>query len=71
MAIDFSNTFALMQTLEKSKAPASFLLDTFFPVTLTPSVQNYIAVEYRKGGRRLAPFVVKGARGVNLETKVA
>ena len=67
MAIDFSNTFALMQTLEKSKAPASFLLDTFFPVTPTPSVQNYIAVEYRKGGRRLAPFVVKGARGVNLD----
>lgn len=67
MAIDFSNTYNLMQAMERFKKPASFLLDTFFPVMPTPSVQNYIAVEYRKGGRRLAPFVVKGAHGVNIE----
>lgn len=66
MAIDFNNTYNLMQAMERFKAPASFLLDTFFPIMPTPSVQNFIAVEYRKGGRKLAPFIVKGAHGVNV-----
>ena len=67
MPIDFNNTYNLVQAMERAKQPASFLLDTFFPIMPTPSVQSHIMVEYRKGGRKLAPFIVPGGRGVNTE----
>jgi len=67
MPIDFNNTYNLVQAMERAKQPASFLLDTFFPIMPTPSVQSHIMVEYRKGGRKLAPFIVPGGKGVNTE----
>lgn len=66
MAIDFKDTIALMQAMERIKPPASTLLDTFFPQIPTPAVTTKIAVEYRKGGRRLAPYVVEGVHGINM-----
>ncbi len=66
MAIDFKDTISLMQAMERIKQPASMLVDTLFPVVPTPALTTKIAVEYRKGNRRLAPFVVDGAHGINV-----
>ena len=65
MAIDFKDTVSLMQAMERIKAPATTLVDTFFPQIPTPALTSKIAVEYRKGGRRLAPYVVEGVHGIN------
>lgn len=66
MAIDIKDTVSLMQAMERIKAPATTLVDTFFPNIPTPAPTSKIMVEYRKGHRRLAPFVVEGAKGVNV-----
>lgn len=61
------DTFQLLQTIERIKSPASYLVDTWFPNQITSTLTNgYVAVEYRKEGRLLAPYVVKGAKGVNV-----
>ena len=62
MAIDMKDTISLMQAMERIKAPATTLVDTFFPNIPTPAVTSKIMVEYRKGNRRLAPFVVDGIK---------
>lgn len=67
MAIDFKDTFSLMQAVERMKAPASFLLDTFFPQVPETAISTIIPVETRKRGRTLAPFVTRGASGVNVK----
>ena len=67
MAIDMKDTLTLMQAMERIKTPASFLLDTFFPNVPEPALSTKIAVEYRKKGRSLAPFVSRGAKGVNMK----
>lgn len=67
MAIDFKDTFSLMQAVERMKTPASFLLDTFFPQVPAVATSKKIAVETRKRGRTLAPFVSRGASGVNVK----
>lgn len=66
MAIDMKDTLSLMQAMERIKAPATLLVDTFFPNIPTPSVTSTIAIEYKKGKRRLAPFIVDGAHGINM-----
>ncbi|WP_026766122.1 major capsid protein [Selenomonas ruminantium] len=66
MAIELKDTVSLMQAMERIKAPATTLVDTFFPNIPTPAVTSKIMVEYRKGNRRLAPFVVEGAKGLNV-----
>jgi hypothetical protein len=64
--IEYNDTISLMGVMERIKPPASFLLDTFFPQMPATTVTSKIMIEYRKGGRRLAPFVVKGSKGVNM-----
>lgn len=66
MAIGLKDTVSLMQAMERIKPPATLLVDTFFPQIPTAAVTTKIAVEYRKGGRRLAPFVVEGGHGINV-----
>ncbi|MBR2519171.1 MAG: major capsid protein [Selenomonadaceae bacterium] len=62
-----TDQFQLLQTVERIKPPASYLVDTWFPNQITSTLTNgYMAVEYRKEGRLLAPFVSKGGRGVNV-----
>ena len=61
----FKDTFTLMQAMDRMKQPSSFLVDTFFPVVPATAVTSKIAVEYRKGARKLAPFVIPGGNGVN------
>lgn len=67
MAIELRDTVSLMQAMERITPPASFLLDTFFPIVPATAVTTKIAVEYRKRGRQLAPFVVRGAKGASLK----
>ena len=61
----FKGTYTLMQAMDRMKQPSSFLVDTFFPVVPPTAVTSKIAVEYRKGARKLAPFVIPGTNGVN------
>ena len=61
----FKDTFTLMQAMVRMNQPSSFLVDTFFPVVPATAVTSKIAVEYRKGARKLAPFVIPGGNGVN------
>lgn len=62
----FKDTFTMMQAMERMKQPASFLVDTFFPLIPETAVTSKIAVEYRKGARKLAPFIIPGTNGVNV-----
>lgn len=66
MAIGYKDTVSLITAVERFKTPASFLLDTFFPIVPPTALQSLIAVEFRKGSRRLAPFVTRGAHGINM-----
>lgn len=61
-----TDTFELLPTIERIKLPASYLVDTFFSNVMPASNSSYVAVEYRKEGRLLAPYVVRGGRGVNI-----
>ena len=65
--IEYNDTISLMAVMERIKPPASFLLDTFFPNTPPTAPTRVIETEYRKGGRKLAPFIVSGAKGINMK----
>lgn len=66
MPIALNDTISLITAVERIQTPASLLVDIFFPQVPATSPSALIAVEYRKNGRRLAPYVVKGAHGVNV-----
>lgn len=61
----FKDTYTMMAAMERMKQPASFLVDTFFPNIPMVATTSKIAVEYRKGARKLAPFIIPGNGGVN------
>ena len=65
MAFDFDNTRTLLQAIDRSFKPSTVLCDTFFPNVKT-FVTEFVEMEYRKGSRLLAPFVVPGTKGVNV-----
>lgn len=60
-----TDTVTLINAVEQIKQPVSYLVDTFFP---TKDFYNtsFVAVEYRKEGRQLAPAVVNGSKGINI-----
>ena len=64
--IDIHDTIALASAVERFKKPSSVLLDTFFPVIPEVSVSTWVQVDSKKGNRRLAPVIVRGAKGVNM-----
>ena len=51
--------------MERSFKPTTTLVDTFFPEVRT-FVTETVEMEYRKGTRKMAPFVTPGAKGVNM-----
>lgn len=61
-----TDTYELIGTVEQIKTPATYLVDTFFPKMMPVSYTDWVSVEYRKEGRLLAPYVVKGSKGVNI-----
>lgn len=64
--IDIHDTIALAAAVERFKKPSTMLLDTFFPVIPEVSTSTWVQVDSRKGNRRLAPMIVRGAKGVNM-----
>ena len=65
--INYNDTISLIKAMERVQPPASFLIDTFFPNKAPISKNNYIMIEQRQKKRRLAPFVVKSGKGVNMK----
>ncbi len=64
--IEYNDTISLIRAVEQIKPAANYLVDTFFP-TVEVSATDTVMMEYRKRGReRLAPYIVDGARGVNV-----
>ena len=65
--IEINDTISLIKAAEQIKPPATYLVDTFFP-TVETNLQSTIMMEYRERGReKLAPYVVEGAKGVNMK----
>lgn len=60
------DTIELLGICELIKPQASYLADVFFPKKMPVSYSSYVAVEFRKQGRILAPYVIKGGSGVNI-----
>ena len=61
------DTVTLLQAMEQIKPPATYLVDTFFSQKMPIANTSFVAVEYRKGKRLLAPYIVRGSKGVNVE----
>lgn len=61
-----TDTYELLGVVERIKAPATYLVDKFFPNKMPVSYTDWVSVEYRKAGRLLSPYVVKGSKGVNI-----
>ena len=62
---NLNTTLTLIQAVENIKLPVSFLTDTFFPQKLSVAT-DYVAIEYRKENRMLAPFLVKNTKGIDI-----
>ncbi len=65
MAFNYDDTRTLLGVVERSLKPTTTLVDTFFPEIRT-FVTETVEMEYRKGARKMAPFVVPGSKGVNM-----
>lgn len=65
MAFDINETRSLLGVIEQAFPPNPVLINTFFPKALTFPT-SMLDVDYKKGGRKLAPFVVPGSKGVNM-----
>ena len=62
---DIRETYDLIRLTETIKPPANYLLDTLFP-NKEQSMRDVIPIEYSRSARRLAPYVVRGGRGLNV-----
>lgn len=62
--IDITNTQAMIPALEVNYKPSLLFTRTFFPTHQTFATEEVI-MDYRKGARKMAPFVVPGS-GVNM-----
>ena len=66
MAFDINSTRSLLGVINRAYPPNSLLVNTFFPNAITYS-SEYLDVDFKKGGRSMAPFVVPGSQGVNMQ----
>lgn len=62
---DIKETYELLSFAELIKPPSNYLTDKFFP-NKELSLSDVVAVEYIKNHRRLAPFVTKRSRALNV-----
>lgn len=63
---NLNETITMLQAVERIPQPSTTLRDLFFP-NVTTFVTEEVQVDYKKGGQKLAPYVVKGfGRGVNV-----
>ena len=66
-----TDTFTLIDAVRQIKPPATYLLDTWFPKKMPVTNTTWVSVEYSKEGRVLAPYIVKGSQGVNINRGVS
>jgi len=62
---EIKDTYDLIRVSESIKPAASYILDKFFPQKELIQA-DYLPIETLSEGRRIAPFVSKGARGLNV-----
>lgn len=62
---DINTTRTMLEAIERSHKPTTTLVDVFFPNVRT-FVTETVEIEYRKGGRRMASFIVPNTKGVNV-----
>ena len=60
-------TVTLLESVALFKTPASYLVDTFFSNKLPTANSSWVSVEYKKGKRSLAPYIVKGAKAMTVD----
>lgn len=60
-----TDTYELLPVVEQIKLPSRFLTELFFPNALQ-TMSDVLALEYTKQHRRLAPYVTRRSRGVNM-----
>lgn len=65
------DTVTLLKAVSAFQTPSTYLVDTFFTNKMPVAPTSHVAVEYRKGKRILAPYIVKGSRGVAVSREVA
>ncbi len=65
MSFNVNDTRTMLAALERSFAPSTTLVDTFFPDERVFTTK-VVDMEMRKGDRKMAPFAVPGTKGVNL-----
>jgi hypothetical protein len=63
--MDINNTYSLLQAIAQAYPPQTLFRDTFFP-DIKPFVTKTVLMDYKKGNRKMAPFVSKGGGGVNV-----
>jgi len=63
--INIDDTRTLLKAIEENYKPSGLLVNTFFPKKQT-FVTEVVDIEYYKSGRKMAPFVVPGTKGVNM-----
>lgn len=68
MPLDLFRTHALIASIETLTPPTTFLRDRYFP-TGSGDIFNTedVIIEYKDGGRKLAPFVVPRENGILIE----
>ena len=64
-------TVTLIDAVNQFKAPATFLVDKFFSQKMPVSNTSFVAVEFKKGKRLLAPYIVRGSKGVLINRDTA
>lgn len=63
--MDLNKTRTLLMALEQTYPPSTLLRDVFFPNPVT-FVTEEVDIDYKKGNRKMAPFVSAGGSGVNV-----
>lgn len=68
-----NETYQLLKVVKHIDEPSTFLSNVFFPERIQ-TYSDVLALEYSKSHRRLAPYLVKGSRALNMtrdKSKVA
>lgn len=65
MAIDYTNTYELLQAIDRMYRPTTLFRDTFFGTEQTFASES-VLMDYRKGSRKMAPFVSRNGGAVNV-----
>lgn len=66
MPINIYSTRTMMAAIEKTLPVHTFFMDTFFPNVETYPTEN-VDVDYRKGKRKMAPFVAPRVGGITMD----